>query len=449
MADDVLAAPAHGEHHGRVGRLVRDGPGGPFDRRSWRSPIRGPWLTSALGLVLLVGFPLVIVTGFLSYAAYDPSLGGSNDQTPDAGLLSAYTGWFTWPTSPKWLYRVTQGTHVLLGIALVPTVLAKLWSVAPKLFEWPPVRSPAQALERLSILAIVGSTLFQLVTGVMNIQYDYAWGFSFYTGHFYGAWVFVAAFSAHVAIKLPTLLRSLRSRSFREEMRVSAEQTVAEPPDPDLLVPPEPAGATMSRRGALSLTGGASLVLVGLSIGQSIDPLRQTALLAPRGRDIGEDPNDFQVNTTFQDARIEPTLTRGSWRLTLRGPAGEDLRLSRGELLALPQATHDLPIACVEGWSTSQTWTGVPLRELAATVGGLDVEEVFLQSLQQGGAFSTMSITGRQLRDPRTLVALQVNGADLSLDHGFPARLIIPAAPGVRNTKWLDVVSFGLAGEQA
>jgi hypothetical protein len=55
-------------------------------------------------------------------------------------------------------------------------VLGKLWSVAPKLFEWPPVKSPAQALERLSILLIVGSILFLMVTGAMNVQYDYAWG---------------------------------------------------------------------------------------------------------------------------------------------------------------------------------------------------------------------------------------------------------------------------------
>jgi DMSO/TMAO reductase YedYZ molybdopterin-dependent catalytic subunit len=232
-------------------------------------------------------------------------------------------------------------------------------------------------------------------------------------------------------------------------MRVPVERTVPEPPDPDLLVPPDPAEATMSRRGALALTGGASLLLAGLTVGQSIDPLRRTALLSPRGQDTGDGPNDFQVNTTFADARIEETLTRGSWRLTLRGPDGDDVRLTRGDLLALPQSTHDLPIACVEGWSTSQTWTGVPLRDLAEQVGGLDVEEVFLQSLQQGGVFSTMSITGRQLRDPRTLVALEVNGADLSLDHGFPARLIIPAAPGVRNTKWLDTIEFGLAGEDA
>jgi DMSO/TMAO reductase YedYZ molybdopterin-dependent catalytic subunit len=457
MADDQHGA-AHG---GVVARLLREGPGGPFDRRSWRSPIRGPWLTSVLGLVLLVGFPVVILTGFASYAAYDPALGGSNEQTPEHGLLGAYTGWFTWPTSPTWLYRVSQGTHVLLGLALVPVVLSKLWSVAPKLFEWPPVRTPAQAVERLSILAIVGSSLFQLVTGVMNIQYDYAWGFSFYTGHFYGAWVFVAAFAAHVAIKMPTLVRSLRSRSFRQEMRVPTEGTRPEPPDPDLLVPPAPAEpgepaeqdspveATMSRRGALALTGGASLVVAGLTVGQSVDPLRRTALLAPRGQVLGDGPNDFQINKTFEDARIDVTQTRSSWRLTLVGPDGERELLARGDLLALPQSTHELPIACVEGWSTLQSWTGIPLRDLAERVGGVDVEEVFLESLQRGGAFGTMSITGQQLRDPKTLVALQVNGADLSLDHGFPARLIIPAAPGVRNTKWLDTVFFGLAGKRA
>jgi DMSO/TMAO reductase YedYZ molybdopterin-dependent catalytic subunit len=32
---------------------------------------------------------------------------------------------------------------------------------------------------------------------------------------------------------------------------------------------------------------------------------------------------------------------------------------------------------------------------------------------------------------------------DLSPDHGFPARMIIPASPGVRNTKWVRTLTFG------
>ena len=421
--------------------LLRRGPGGPFDRRSWRSPLRGPWLTSVLASVLLLGLTVVAVTGLLSYAAYDPHLGGSNDRTPEAGLLRAYAA-FDWPTSPTWLYRVNQGLHVLLGIALVPVVLAKLWSVAPKLFDWPPVRSPAQAVERGSILLLVGSILFLIVTGVMNVQYDYAWGFSFYTGHFYAAWVFLAAFAAHVAIKLPTLVRSLRRDGLVAPLRVPTSETVAEPPDPDELVSPDPDPATISRRGALALVGSSSLGVLALTAGQSIDPLRRTALLAPRGQVLGSGPNDFQINTTFASTGIDQGATGADWRLRLVGVDGGEVLLGREQLLELPLRTEELPIACVEGWSTSQTWTGVPLRALAEAVGSLTAASVFVESLQRSGAFSTMSLTDDQLRAPRTLLALRVNGADLSLDHGFPARMIIPAAPGVRNTKWVATITF-------
>ena len=36
----------------------------------WRSPIRGPWLTSMFALPLLIGLPIVIVTGLLDWMAY-------------------------------------------------------------------------------------------------------------------------------------------------------------------------------------------------------------------------------------------------------------------------------------------------------------------------------------------------------------------------------------------
>ena len=119
---------------------------GPFGRSFWRSPIRGPWLTSVLGLVLLAGVSVAFVTGLLSYAAYNPDLNRVNDETHGKGLLGFYL--FSWPTHPVWLYRLNQGVHVTLGLVLIPILLAKLWSVLPRLFEWPPLRSPAHALER-------------------------------------------------------------------------------------------------------------------------------------------------------------------------------------------------------------------------------------------------------------------------------------------------------------
>ena len=127
----------------------------------------------------------------------------------------------------------------------------------------------------------------------------------------------------------------------------------------------------------------------------------------------------------------------------LKGP--RRVELSRSELLAMEQRTESLPIACVEGWSTTQTWTGVPLRELAAFAGASGEVELTVASLQQGGSFGRATLSAGQVSDVRSLLALRVNGADLSLDHGYPARVIVPAAPGVHCTKWVGTITIGEA----
>ncbi|MFF9687724.1 molybdopterin-dependent oxidoreductase [Streptomyces sp. NPDC014623] len=397
----------------------------------WRSPVRGARFTAVLGAALLAGITLLFVTGLLSYAAYNPDLAAVNDKTPDKGLLGFYL--FAWPTGPHWLYRLTQGLHVTAGIVLVPVLLAKLWSVAPKLFVMPPARSVAQALERVSLLLLVGGVLFEFVTGLLNIQLEYLFPGSFYPLHFYGAWVFVAGFVAHVGLKLPRTLRLLR-------------HGIA-PTETDELATPTPASPTLSRRGALAVVGAGSLLLLVTSAGRSFDgPLRRIALLTPRGgAEPGEGPNGFQINKTAAKAGIVLADTRERWRLTLVGPAGE-VRLTRAELLAMGQHSAALPIACVEGWSTSdQWWRGVRLRDLAALAGHTDREQpdVLVESLQPSGPFRTVALRDNQVADPRSLLALGVNGEELSLDHGYPARIVVPAAPGVMNTKWVTRMTFG------
>ncbi|HVE95769.1 MAG TPA: molybdopterin-dependent oxidoreductase [Pseudonocardiaceae bacterium] len=416
-------------------------PPGPFRAGFWRSPLRGPWFTAVLGAALLPGITLLFITGLASYAAYNPNLAPGNDTTPDKGLLGSWLP--TWPASPSWLYWVNQGVHVTLGLVLIPIVLAKLWSVLPKLFEWPPVRSVTHLVERISLLLLVGGAVFELVTGVMNIQYFYAWPFSFYQAHYYGAWVFMSAFVVHVALRLRRMVTALRSRSLRAELRTPLSATTAEQPDPDHLVSPDPAPPTISRRGALGMVVASSLALLGLSVGQTIGgPARSTALLAPRGQDLGEGPADFQVNKTAVAAGIGPVDE--SWRLELTGPASRGaISLSRAQLLALPQHTARLSIACVEGWSTGvQTWTGVRLADLVALAGALPDARLFVESLQRGGGFGSATLSAGQVAAPDALLALQVNGADLTPDHGFPARVVVPALPGVHNTKWVTRMTF-------
>ncbi|MBA3743218.1 MAG: molybdopterin-dependent oxidoreductase [Sporichthya sp.] len=419
---------------------ARRPPGLLFTGRAFRSPLRGPWLTSVFAAVLLALLPVVTITGLLSYIAYQPQFEGNGLPADTHGL---HLPFFTWPTNPAWLYRLNQGLHVALGLALVPVVLAKLWSVIPKLFAWPPSRSIAQLLERASVLLLVGSILFELVTGVLNIQYDYVYGFDFYTAHYYGAWVFIAAFLLHVGLKFPTMVKSLRSRSLREELRTPLADTVPEPPDDYGLVSPDPAPATVSRRGALAIVGGAGLAVTAVTIGQTVTPLRPFAVLSARGQSYGSGPNDFQVNRTAMAAGIVPAVTGVAWALTVTGREKKILTLR--QLQSLPQHTARLPIACVEGWSTVQSWSGVRLRDLVALTGTTELSHGVVTSLEKEGAFARAALNRGQLLNPDSLLALRVNGADLSPDHGYPARVIVPALPGVHNTKWVNTIELVLS----
>ncbi|SOE71585.1 Oxidoreductase molybdopterin binding domain-containing protein [Streptomyces sp. OV198] len=411
-------------------------PRSPSSPAFWRSPLRGPWFTSVLGVVLLGGITVLFVTGLVSYAAYNPNLSPVNDMTPDKGLLGFYL--FSWPTNPPWLYRLNQGVHVTLGITLIPVLLAKLWSVVPKLFTLPPARSLAHALERISLLLLVGGALFEFTTGVLNIQLDYIFPGSFYPLHFYGAWVFFAAFVAHAVLRVPMALRNLRH--LRDEDQ--------RPQTGDELVAPDPAPPTVSRRGALGVVGGGSLLLFATTAGRNFDaPLRETAVLVPHGGpEPGSGPGGFQINKTAEAVGIDMRETSGeTWRLVVEG-RGRTVRLSRDELLKLPLHSAALPIACVEGWSTSdQWWRGVRLRDLAALVGYEEgtAPDVLVESLQRHGAFRHAALRYNQVRDPRSLLALFANGEDLTPDHGYPARIIVPAAPGVLNTKWVARMTFG------
>jgi len=398
-------------------------PPGPFRPGFWRSPLRGPWLTTLLGALLLAGVTVVAVTGFLSHVAYEPGAGDNAIVDPRRDLPLG----LGWPASPAWLYALTQGLHVNVGLATVPLLLAKLWSVIPRLFAWPPAVSPAQAVERASIALLVSSAVFEFATGILNAQNYYPFGFSFVVAHYYGAVIFVGALAVHIVVKLPVMARAYRERERSNDGHEA----------------PQPAPPTITRRGLLGFVGAGSGLLLLVNAGESLGgPLRSLALLAPRGGDPGPGPNGFPVNKTAKVAGIAPALTGDRYRLVVR--AGErELRLSRADLLAMEQRTERLPIACVEGWTTTQDWTGVPLARLAASVGAAGASELHVESLQRRGGFRQATLTRTQFGNERALLALRVNGADLSLDHGFPARVIVPALPGVHNTKWVRALTFG------
>src|SRR3954463_13541468 len=255
-------------------------PPGPFKPGFWRSPLRGPWLTSALGSILLILIAIVATTGFLSHAAYMPDL-GHNAIVPKDRDLPWIASFFDWPTRPSWLYGLTQGLHTNVGLIAIPFLLAKLWSVIPRLFSFPPIKGPAHAIERLSLALLVSSAVFELATGVMNAQYWYPFKFNFVVANYSGAIVFVASLALHVIVKLPVIAKAYRERGVLKPLRDDLANTRPEPAEPASLVTPNPAAPTISRRGLFAFAGAGAATLLVANVGQSVGGAPRGAALPP------------------------------------------------------------------------------------------------------------------------------------------------------------------------
>jgi DMSO/TMAO reductase YedYZ molybdopterin-dependent catalytic subunit len=339
----------------------------------------------ALGAAILVSFG----TGLVSHFMQQPA------------------GWMRWPSRPVNLYRVTQGVHVIGGLATVPLLLAKLWTVYPRLWQWPPVRSVGHGVQRLLVFVLVGAALFQFVTGVLNIAYWYPFRFLFTTAHYWTAYILAGALLIHIADEGAKARRALMTR----------------PQD------------AVGRRAFLLTVAAASAAIAATTAGEAVTPLARLAVLAPRRPGTG--PQDVPVNKSAAATGVTAAARDPGWRLTVTGRVAREISLTAADLRALPQHTARLPIACVEGWSVEADWHGVRLRDVLRLAGAADDARVRVESLERGGRYRTSRVDPPHWHDPLTLLALGMNGAPLALDHGHPCRLIAPNRPGVMQTKWV------------
>ena len=362
------------------------------------SPVRSTAVTARIGAAVGVCFGICFVTGLLSHYQYHA------------------WNWLPEPASPVFLYRITQGTHVTTGIATIPLVLVKLWSVYPNLFRWPPARSVKHALERGSVFLLVSSALLQLLTGFLNVLGYYPWPWSFLKVHYLLAYVVIGSILLHIGIKLPDINYGLRATL--AEADVLTEIPWSENPlaHSNAGTVPQPQADALDRRGLLLTTGAGIGVVGATTVGQTLTPLRPIGLLAIRQTKKG--PQRVPVNRTATQAGVIQAAMSRDWQLQVRGPQPYTLTLAELEELADHEA--QLPITCVEAWS------------------GDAGSRVHVVSIETRGSFHDSYVHGPQVS--RALLATHLNGERLVLDHGYPLRLIAPNRAGVLNTKWLKQI---------
>jgi DMSO/TMAO reductase YedYZ molybdopterin-dependent catalytic subunit len=169
----------------------------------------------------------------------------------------------------------------------------------------------------------------------------------------------------------------------------------------------------------------------------------------------------FYIRSHFPAPELDP----GSYRLGIEGAVRNPLAISYGELRRMPAETRVATLECagnsrvflvpqVEGaqWGLGAVgnaeWTGVPLADLFERAGlEQDACEVILEGADRGTPKEPpipprpISYARSLQRDKATrrevLIAYQMNGRDLTRDHGYPVRAIVPGHFAMASIKWL------------
>lgn len=200
---------------------------------------------------------------------------------------------------------------------------------------------------------------------------------------------------------------------------------------------PDGSGTPVGRRVVLGMLGlGALGIALGSRISSAVetvaskDPTGLTSLVPGAGGF-----RYYSVTGSVDD--VPP----GAYALSVTpAPGAAPVRLTHADLAALPQTTITKDVQCVTGWRVpSVTWKGVLLKDVLAHVGA-DTTRPAVSFGSFDGTY-TESLTMEQSLRPDVLVAMQMDGATITNEHGGPVRLYVAPMYFYKSLKWLGSVS--------
>lgn len=155
-------------------------------------------------------------------------------------------------------------------------------------------------------------------------------------------------------------------------------------------------------------------------------------------------------------AGLEGAFDPSTWTLAVGGLAGrtDDLILTLDDIKKLPRTEMTTEFKCIEGWSVIVHWAGVRFADLAAkyspqTHNGTQPNVIDRpQDLVPYVAMTTpdekyyVGWDMASILHPQTLLAYEMNGKPLTLEHGAPLRLASPTKYGIKQIKRIGRIEF-------
>jgi len=147
-------------------------------------------------------------------------------------------------------------------------------------------------------------------------------------------------------------------------------------------------------------------------------------------------------------------LVKGSfadYRLPVGGLVAQPVSLSLAELRALGTQHQITKHQCIQGWSAVAEWGGVPLARLVDLVQpSPEAKHIVFYAFDDKGLtegegryghfYGTIPLHLAQ--NPQTLLALEMNGSALPVEHGAPIRVRIETQLGFKMVKWIKAIEF-------
>jgi DMSO/TMAO reductase YedYZ molybdopterin-dependent catalytic subunit len=128
------------------------------------------------------------------------------------------------------------------------------------------------------------------------------------------------------------------------------------------------------------------------------------------------------------------------WDFQVRGLVEEPLKLSWAEFNTLPRISVTRDFHCVTRWSRFDNWwEGVAFREILRRVRLRPGAAFVLVHAEQG---FTANVPLADLNREDVLFATHHDGVPLTLDHGYPLRLVVPHLYAWKSVKWVRALEF-------
>jgi DMSO/TMAO reductase YedYZ molybdopterin-dependent catalytic subunit len=133
-------------------------------------------------------------------------------------------------------------------------------------------------------------------------------------------------------------------------------------------------------------------------------------------------------------AGVVPDVDVAAWDFTVGGLVDRPLRFTHYEMRSMASVEVVADIHCVTKWSKLDTrWEGVPTAALLASAGPLSEATHVLVRAEHG---FTANLPLADFARDTSLFAYRYDGEDLSPDHGWPMRLVVPHLYFWKSVKW-------------